>query len=411
MKILILSQFAGSRKHGMVLRNYQWAKTLTEMGHDVTIMASSYAHARYKQPVVDGNVSTEHIDGIRYLWIKGTKSYNPASIIGRLSSMFLFTLKSYIIARRHKREYDIVIASSPQPLVIFAARFLAKKNKAKLIFDIRDLWPLSLMELSKSGQYNPLIWLMQRAEDYACSRVDLITAVPQNCESYLKGRGLAENKFLHVPNGFLNASLQKEGLVQIPNDYRTRLKELKKDNKFLVGYTGSLGEANSMGDLIRSMTRVDDKIHCVLVGKGAKKEDLRTLAIDLKISNRVHIFDPIDGEQIHDFLSYIDVVYAGAKRKKLYEYGASVTKLNDYMFAKKAVLYAVGDPNNTIDLSGCGISCEAENIPEIAEGLDKLFDMSDRQRRKIGELGYRYLLENNLMSVHMARLLQKLSLD
>lgn len=411
MKILILSQFAGSRKHGMVLRNYQWARTLTEMGHDVTIMASSYAHARHKQPVVDGNVSVEHIDDIRYLWVKGTKSYNPASVIGRLSSMFWFTLKSYIIARRHKRQYDVVIASSPQPFVIFAARFLAKKNKAKLVFDIRDLWPLSLMELSKSGEYNPLIWLMQRAEDYACSRADLITAVPQNCEPYLKSRGLGDNKFMHIPNGFVESNLDIEKHKKAPQDYIDHIDMLRKDGAFFVGYTGSLGEANAMDKFLEAMAQVDDQVHCIIVGRGAKKEDLKAQAYELKINHRVHIFDSIDSDQMHYFLQNIDLAYVGTRKKKLYDYGASVTKMNDYMFAKRPVLYAIGDPGNTVELSGCGISCEAENVSEIASGIECFYKMPAKERSRYGEAGYKYLLENNLISVHMKRLLQKLSLD
>ncbi len=408
MKILILSQFAGSRKHGMVFRNYQWAKTLTEMGHDVTIMASSYAHARYKQPVVDGNVSTEHIDDIRYLWVKGTRSYNPASVMGRLSSMFWFTLKSYVIARRHKRKYDIVIASSPQPFVIFAARFLAKKNKAKLVFDIRDLWPLSLMELSKSGSYNPLIWLMQRAENYACSRADLITAVPQNCESYLKEHGLADNKFLHVPNGFVESNLNLKNHKKPPQDYIDHIDTLQKKGVFFVGYTGSLGEANAMDKFLEAMVQVNDEVHCVIVGKGAKKEELKAQAYDLKINHRVHIFDSIESDQMHYFLKNIHLAYVGTRKKKLYDYGASVTKMNDYMFAKRPVLYAIGDPNNTVELSGCGVSCEAENVSDIVSGIEKFYKMTVKQRAKYGENGYQYLLQNNLISIHMKKMLKAL---
>lgn len=408
MKILILSQFAGSRKHGMVLRNYQWAKTLVEMGHDVTIMASSYAHARYKQPVVEGNVATEHIDNIRYIWIKGTKSYSPSSVLGRLSSMFWFTLKSYVIARRHKRKYDVVVASSPQPFAIFAARFLAKKNKAKLVFDIRDLWPLSLIELSKSGKYNPLIWLMQRAEDYACSRADLITAVPQNCEPYLKGRGLGDNKFLHIPNGFVDSNLDVENHAEPPENYINHILALKKGGAFFVGYSGSLGEANAMDKFLDAMVKTDDNVHCVIVGQGAKKEKLKTQAYDLKINHRVHIFDSIKSDQIFHFLQNIDLAYVGTRKKKLYDYGASVTKMNDYMFAKRPVVYAIGDPNNTVELSGCGVSCEAENVSEIASAIEKFYKMSKKKRDEYGEKGYKYLLKNNLMSIHMVKMLDKI---
>jgi len=192
MNFLILSQNAGSRNHGMVLRNYNWAKTLVDMGYEVTVVASSFSHSRQTQPEANkGWITEENIDGIRYLWLWGPR-YSAQSSLGRVFSMFVFVLQLFFPDKRLKENYDVVVLSSPPPFGIYPAYRLAKKKQAKLIFDVRDLWPLTLKELGGYSARHPFVWLMQKAEDYACRNADLVTAVARNSENYLKSRGLGE---------------------------------------------------------------------------------------------------------------------------------------------------------------------------------------------------------------------------
>ena len=48
-----------------------------------------------------------------------------------------------------KKHYtpDVIIVSSASPLPIWKAYFWAKRFNAKLIFEVRDIWPMSIMEL------------------------------------------------------------------------------------------------------------------------------------------------------------------------------------------------------------------------------------------------------------------------
>ena len=70
MNIVSLAHFAGSPHHGMVYGHYYMARERVRAGHDVTIVAASHTHPRFKQPIIRGPITEDHIDGIRYLWLR-----------------------------------------------------------------------------------------------------------------------------------------------------------------------------------------------------------------------------------------------------------------------------------------------------------------------------------------------------
>lgn len=403
MNFLILSQNAGSRHHGMVIRNYNWAKTLVEMGHEVTVVASSFSHSRLAQPGTKGWVTEENIDGIRYLWLWGPR-YSAQRAIGRVLSMFVFVLQLFFPDKRLKEKYDVVVLSSPPPFAIYPAYWLAKRQKFRLVYDVRDLWPLTLKELGGYSARHPFIWLMQKAEDFACRKADLVTAVPQNGEDYLKGRGLKADRFMPLGNGLLDAQGENKP-VSLPTDLSEALSVIKRRAGLVVGYTGALGLANSMDTLLYAAARTDDSIHILIIGGGPELEPLKRLCHDLAIEDRVHFVGPVNPAQMGACLEFIDVAYAGLLNRRFYKFGASLTKLNDYMAAAKPIIYAAEDLHNAVEQSGCGICCPAEDPVAAAEALTRMAALPASDRRDLGTKGKLWLHENNMLSAQMAALL------
>lgn len=185
------------------------------------MVAASYSHFRRTQPNVKGRISVEMIDGIKYVWIL-TPKYTAASNFGRVLSMMLFTIQCLYMKLPLSTDYDIVMASSPHPFSIYPAKKIASRFNARLIYDIRDLWPMTLVLLGGLSVRHPFIRLMQAAEDYACINSDLVIAVQRHAKEYLMSRGLEERKFLHVANG---AILDFSTPDQLPS---THLMTLKK---------------------------------------------------------------------------------------------------------------------------------------------------------------------------------------
>ena len=309
----------------MVTRNYNWGVELTRQGHDVTIVASSYSHYRNKHPDMgDQCLKREMIDGIRYLWLRGD-IYDGNSGFGRIKSMFTFHRRLLAVTNRIGADYDLVIASSPQPFVIYPARAIARKNNAKLIYDIRDLWPLTLKEIGGMSKWHPFIMALQHAEDYACRHADLVTAVPQNCKDYLVDHGMDADKFLHIGNGAIIQEIVTNR--SLPDAHSSRITRLKEDGKFLIGYAGTLGRANALHAPIKALKTANKNIHFVIIGRGNEEAKLRQYVADQNLQDRVDFLPPVEQNQVPHFLKLIDVAYIGLTDSPLFQYGASPAKI------------------------------------------------------------------------------------
>jgi glycosyltransferase involved in cell wall biosynthesis len=390
----------------MVTRNYNWGLELLKRGHDVTIIAASYSHYRNINPETgDTKCKEDTIDGLKYIWLK-VKRYDANKSLGRIEAILQFQWHLSRLIKTLPHDYDIVIASSPQPFQIYQAKKIADKCRAKLIYDIRDLWPLTLIKIADMSKWHPFIQALQHAEDYACRHADLITSVPQNARHYLSRRGMKPDKFLPIGNGYIEKDRKEnEPLLQSHSEL---LKRLKSDNKFIIGYCGTLGRANAMHTAIQALAHTSDEIHLVLLGDGHQKANLQSLASELNVAERIHFLSPVPHNQVHNFLSNIDVAYIGAMYSRLYKYGASPAKMNDYLAAAKPVLYTIGDPNNPVEKSGCGVSCRAEDSEQIALAVNKMASMSKKDLNVMGKKGHQWLMINQTVEKQIDAILEKL---
>ena len=133
-----------------------------------------------------------------------------------------------------KYQPDAVIASSTYPFDIWPAAKIAKRSKAGLFFEIHDLWPLTPMEMGHLSKWNPMIMLMQSAENYAYKHSDRIISILPDADKYIALRGYDASKMTYVPNGVLPGNTNAE-----PSDdpQVLKLRALHDEGWFLVGYT------------------------------------------------------------------------------------------------------------------------------------------------------------------------------
>ena len=83
-----------------------------------------------------------------------------------------------------------IIYSSPAPYAFVVAAWLAKRYKAKLIFEVRDIWPDSLAEFVNLSPNNPLVWLAALIERFAYRRADHIASLLPLAAEHMISRGM-----------------------------------------------------------------------------------------------------------------------------------------------------------------------------------------------------------------------------
>lgn len=394
MNIWLINHYAGSPSHGMEYRPYYMALEWKRIGHEVTIIAASQAHLRSKQPYVTGNMTEEVIDGIRYVWLK-TPCYSGNGV-GRVSNMLAFVTGLFWFYSQIKKKYrpDVVIASSTYPLDVLPARYFARKNNAKLIFEVHDLWPLSPVELGGVSKWHPFIMTMQWAENYAYRNAGkVVSMLPKAC-THMMEHGMNKEKFVYVPNG-INMSEWNLNEDILPESHAREFEKLRLQGMFVLIYAGAHGIANALDTLIGAMERLkDEKIVAVFVGQGPEKEKLQQRAYDRKLSNVVFL-PAVAKSLIPSILNQANVLYIGWKHQPLYRFGISPNKLFDYMMSGKAVIHSVKAGNDLVADSGCGLSVPPENPRAIAEAILTMQSMSHAERAEMGARGREYVMRHH----------------
>jgi glycosyltransferase involved in cell wall biosynthesis len=393
MNILLINHYAGSPNYGMEYRPYYIAREWVNSGHNVTIIAASFSHLRSKNPVVNTKLTEEIIDGINYKWLD-TPSYEGNGI-GRIRNMlsFIVQLRSYLKNTIEEERFDAVIASSTYPLDIYPARILQKKSKAKFIFEVHDLWPLSPMELGNIPAWHPYIMLMQKAENDAYRYCDKVVSILPCAADHMVEHGLPPDKFVHIPNGISLDEWGEEPGV-IPLEHKNAIMGLKEEGNFMVGYAGAHGIANSLHTLIDVAELCqNDKIAFVLVGQGPEKEKLQVEAQTRGLNNIIFL-PAVPKTAVGGILKLLDVCYIGLQKQPLFRFGVSPNKLMDYMMAAKPIIYAIEAGNDPVKEAGCGISVPPENPQAVADAVRRLKDISISERETMGHRGREYVLQN-----------------
>ena len=398
--IWMINEYAGSPYHGMTYRHYYLAKELVQLGHKVTVFTSSFSHYTFKQHLeVKQTFTKENIDGIDFIWMKMPPYSEPKSF-GRIRNWFLFAFKLLFIPFLKLDKPDTILVSSLPLHPILPAKYLANKYQAKLIFEVRDIWPLSAIELGGYSPKNLFIRHLQWLEDYAYKNADAVVSVLANAYEHMKTRGLEESKFSYIPNGIAKDELHKKSAL----DAQTLI-QLPKE-KFIVGYAGTFGIANALESFIEAakILKNNSSIAFVLVGDGAEKENLKKLADNCE---NIYFVDAVKKDQVQTVLEYFDLCYIGLKHDSLFRYGVSPNKLFDYMYAAKPILYAI-DSGNFKPLSAIngGLDVKAENPRAIVKAVLKLYNMTQQQRDQMGQNAYGYVVKNHTYSSLAKRLLK-----
>ena len=391
MHIVYVAQFAGTPQYGMILGNYYLAHEWVKLGHEVTIITASFAHTRFKQPPQNRDfIRQEFIDGIRYLWLR-CAPYQPGDRIGRIKNIFSFAAKCYF-RKLPIQSADLVISSSIHPFTIFPAQKLAKKFDAKLVMEVRDLWPLTLIELGGASKSNPFILLMQWAENYAYRNADRVVSVLPKAKEYMVQHGMDQSKFLYIPNGIVTNRQKKYPLPQL---HEQQLNDFIAKHSFCVGYAGKMGTANALKPLIEAKLNLKEKgVGIVFLGDGAARDDLMRYTQEKGLEKQILFLSPVEKDQVPSFLKLMDALYIGLKKKPLFRFGISPSKLNDYLLAAKPIVFAIDAFCEAASESRAGINCDPDSSTDIANAIEKIYLMDSPDRELMGLKGKEWVVAN-----------------
>lgn len=386
MNILYIDHHAGSPVLGMEYRPYYLARQWVRAGHRVRIVAASYAATRLRQPRMRGLIDRQGFDGIEYIFLK-TPAFTGHGW-GRVLNILVFVVQLYARVRSLCRDFtpDVVIASSGYPFDMGPAQMIARYHKARLVYEVTELWPDSPQQIWGVSPDHPFMRLARWGQRQACRVCDVVVSVLPGAEAFLRDYGLAPGKFHHVPNGIDPDEWDDESAgAGIDPVVQAVIDRLKAQGRMVVGYAGTHNEKNALGVLVEAAALLKkEKIGFMCIGDGPARAALSDLAEELGVADYFVICGALPKRQVPRFLRQMDVLYMGAKPLDVYRYGVSFNKVYDYMMAGRPVVTAFDAGNDMAGEAGCGVSVPSGRPADVAAALRDFAAMPAAERESHG---------------------------
>jgi glycosyltransferase involved in cell wall biosynthesis len=359
----------------MEYRHYQLARALTAQGHRVVVISGSRSHLFTHPPDVSRPFTLEVIDGVTYCWV-AVPRYSGAISLGRVLNMAAFALRLERLPTHRLPRPDAILVSSPSLFPIVVAARWARRFGARLVFEVRDIWPLTLQELGGLSRRHPLVMLMQRLEDYAYRVADNVVSVLPAADRHMVARGMEPAKFNYLPNGIDLATARTNGSAP------SAIRDAIRPGTFTVGFVGTLGKANVLETLIDAARLLGpDEASVIVVGHGPEREQLMARAADLP---NLTFVGPIPKGEVGIAVKLFDACYVGYRRSSLYRFGVSPNKLYEYMAVGRPVLFAADAANQPVQEADCGCTVPPEDPAALAAAIRSLAACSPAQRERLG---------------------------
>ncbi|MHA7924115.1 MAG: glycosyltransferase family 4 protein [Marinobacter sp.] len=366
--VWIINQYGNLPTTGIGGRHYYLSRELVNFGYKVTNISARWSHVIRDHDIARSAPEDEFVDGFRFYRINVPR-YRHAHDRKRIINWFIFAFRLRSLPNKLDEKPDAIIYSSPSLIAFFEAYRLAKKFRCKLIFEVRDIWPLTLVELGGFSPKHPFIRLMQWIEDFAYKKSCYVISNLEGAVDHAKSRGLRPEKFYWIPNGYSEKELKSKEPAS-PEIIRGL-----EGQRFSVTYTGGIGEANSLDTLVEAAAYLKhrDDIHINVVGSGRLTHELKEMVKSLGLNN-FHFWNAVPKSQVQSILQASDACVICWRASYLYKYGLAANKLFDYLYAGRPVINAYSGGYDIVARYKAGLTIPAEDPVALAHAISNFAD-------------------------------------
>lgn len=399
MNIWYLS--AHDQPKGHSARTYDYSCELVKRGHQVTMFTNSYCHFTHVERLAPHEKwRIEDIDGIRVVWLK-TIHYTGNGW-RRGANMLTNGWRSIQVAKTLTDRPDVVIGPSVPLGTGWAASRIAEVNEAAFVFEVRDVWPIILVNSGALSNRNPVYYLFRLIEKYLYRKAQLISSVLPFIYDHVSESGGLSDKVTYIPNGvnFERFSSDKEysGGIALP---------------IVAMYVGGYSVLHDVISIVKAANILKKRgisdYRFVLVGDGDKRSECEREVLSYGLSN-IEFRDPVPKSDVPLLQTEADILIACATDSPGLRFGLNSNKIYDYLASARPVIFSGNAPNDPVAESGAGFSIPPQDPEAMAGALLKFLDMSPAERIEMGKRGRRYVeseFDMRKLAVRMESLLMQ----
>lgn len=397
MKVAYISKYAVLPEFGAPTRQYFLSKYMSAAGHEVKLIGSRSipekvpAFKGLYRSVKQGNLEMVTMQGPQ---VKLGFSYK------RLWSWLVFEWNLFRYFK-HLKEFkpDVVLVSSLSILTFIYGVYVKRKLKIPLVLEIRDIYPLTLVEVGSYSPSHPLVKIIGWIEKYGYKNADLILSTLPNASEHIESVLGRKVNFKWIPMGidpdYFGISTTDPAQEFVP-----------EPGVFKIGYAGTIGLANALEVLFETAIDFEDKypdIKFILTGDGPLKTEYVQKYGHLK---NIEFRDPVTKKGLQPLLTQMNLLIHTYLNQPIYKFGVSPNKWIDYMLSARPILIALAGQTCIVGDAGCGIFVQPENKEALKEGILEFYKKSNEELYEMGKKGREYLF-NNLTYPSLATVLSQ----
>ncbi len=283
----------------------------------------------------------------------------------RLANGLSFAVSS-VLGVRKAGKIDVVITTAPPALISMAGWAIARIKRARLVYDVRDIWPDVALEMKEFSENSIYYKIFRFIRDFMLKHADLITAVSEGKVRKLKEYA-PHKRVIRISNGF-DVRFQQN---QIDRDL---YEKIHSQDKFTCVYTGNLGLAQGLKQLLYIAQRAKEEglaAEFWLYGKGAEEQKLKAYVREHHLD---HVFfgGKLSNREIYTVLKAADISFVPLVNGNLKD--SIPTKIYEALGIGCPVLLAAeGDAASVLKESELGIAVSPEKPEALWDAYLQLY--------------------------------------
>lgn len=367
-------------------RGYLIMRELARMGHRCVVITSD-SNMLTEVPTLEEPYLRQDVDGLQLWWVR-TLKYQVAKSSRRILSWLHFEWRLWRMPKAPLPRPDAIIVSSLSLLTILNGFLLRRRYKCSLVFEIRDIWPLTIVEEGGFSPRNPLVRLLGWVEKLGYRYADVVVGTMPNLEEHVRDVLGRPRRTFCIPMGVDEAAFKAGD--PLPAAY---VAEHMPKAPFVVAHVGSIGITNALDTFLECAAAMRDRsdIHFLLVGEGDLRPGYQ--------SSYGHLpnltFAPrVPKAMVQSVLSHCDLVYFAVHKSAVWRFGQSLNKVIDYMIAGKPVVASYTGYPSMINEADCGTYVPAGDLDALMSEIARYAAMDPQTRKEIGRRGGEWILAN-----------------
>lgn len=404
MRILYVSQYFPPEMGAPAARVYELSREWVKRGHAVQVLTGFPNHPTGVIP--EGYrgelLRRETLEGIEVIRAPIYAAPNK-DIVRRSANYLSFAASASLLGPVLARKPDVLIATSPQFLVGLTGLWLSKALGVPFVFEVRDLWPASIVAVGALPEGSLPIRGLELLEKTLYRAADRIVAVTDSFVDEIVSHGGEREKIRVVKNG-----VDLEVFHPAPKENEIRA-SLGLQGKFVATYIGTHGMAHGLGTILQAAERLkgDDRFRFLLVGEGAEKAKLKANAQERGLSN-VLFLDQQPRETIPGYIAASDACLVLLRALGLFKTVLPSKIFEFWGCARPIVLGVEGEARALLEEARAGIVFPPEDVGALVVALQGLAAEPGRAE-EMGRAGRKYVEGNFSREVLAERYLEILA--